>query len=164
MSVKPQQLIRPHFFWALVICLVLSSFSIAHAAQQITLAWDGNTPSPEGYRVYQRVAGQSYTYASPVWPKTGDDPSATSCTLGDLADDTSYYFVVRAYVGADESGDSNEVHHSTATGTLVEHAATQRTLLGQRCLGGCFGGEFHEPANLAKTMGIEGTCRQKPVT
>ena len=122
MSVKSQQLIRPHFFWALVICLVLSSFSFAQAAQQVTLAWDGNTPAPEGYRVYQRMEGQSYNYASPVWPQAGDDPSATSCTLNDLVDDTSYYFVVRAYVGADESGDSNEVHHSTGAGTTTQYS------------------------------------------
>lgn len=84
-------------------------------AAEVALAWDANYPAPDGYRVYARAEGQDYDYASPVWPGKGDDPTQTSCTLKGLADDTSYYFVVRAYVGSEESGDSNEVNRITGT-------------------------------------------------
>ena len=63
--------------------------------------------SPYGYRIYQRIDGQVYDYSEPVW--TG---SNTSCTIYNLNYDTTYFFVVRAYVGIDESGDSNEISFS----------------------------------------------------
>lgn len=73
-------------------------------AAQVALAWNPNNPAPDGYRLYKRSEGQTYDYASPEW--TGKD---TTCTVTNLADGVQYYFVVRAYVGVDESGDSNEV-------------------------------------------------------
>ncbi len=112
MSAMFHQPIRRLFFWALVITLVLFTQTIVQAAQ-VTLAWDPNVPTPDGYRVFQRVEGQNYDYSSPVWPGPGDDPVQTSCTLDNLADGESYYFVVRAYVGSDLSGDSNEILHTT---------------------------------------------------
>lgn len=106
------QPIRRPIFWAVVITLFLFIQSLAHAAQ-VTIAWDPNDPVPDGYRVFQRIEGQNFDYSSPVWPRSGDDPTQTTCTLDNLADGTSYYFVVRAYVGSDESGDSNEINHIT---------------------------------------------------
>ena len=75
-------------------------------AAQATLAWDPNDPAPEGYCIYQRTEGAAYDYSQPCW--TGAD---TTGTVHDLADDTTYYFVVRAYAGAEESADSNEVSY-----------------------------------------------------
>lgn len=71
---------------------------------QATLAWDPNDPTPDGYRIYQRTEGQAYDYTAPVWTGSG-----TTGTVYNLEYDTTYYFVVRAYVGELESDDSNEV-------------------------------------------------------
>lgn len=84
-------------------------------AAQVTLAWDANNPAPDGYRVFQRVEGETYDYSSPVWPRPGDDATRTTCTIENLADDTTYYFIARAYVGSDESGDSNEASYHTGS-------------------------------------------------
>ena len=73
-------------------------------AAQVTVAWDPNTPTPDGYRLYQRLEGQAYDDTEPVWE--GVD---TTTSIFDLADDQRYYFVVRAYTGIYESGDSNEI-------------------------------------------------------
>jgi len=71
---------------------------------EVTLNWDCNDPSPEGYRIYQRTEGNPYDYSQPVW--TG---AKSTTTVYNLDYDTPYYFVARAYAGADESADSNEV-------------------------------------------------------
>jgi hypothetical protein len=93
----------------MALAMVLLSASTLMAAQ-VTLAWDPNTPAPDGYRLYQRSAGSAYNYASPVW--SGKE---TSCTVSQLAEGNQYYFVVRAYTGVDESGDSNEVAFQPTT-------------------------------------------------
>ncbi len=90
-------------------CLVALQFimltvPLAVSAAQVTLQWDANDPSPAGYRLYQRTSGQSYDYNSPVWSGT-----LTTAALDGLLEGTTYYYVVRAYSGSDESGDSNEV-------------------------------------------------------
>jgi hypothetical protein len=87
--------------------LVMALFVCFHGpaqAAQVTLAWDANVPAPEGYRLFQRAEGGSYNYSAPVWSGT-----TASCTISNLADSTTYYYVVRAFVGSDVSGDSNEV-------------------------------------------------------
>jgi hypothetical protein len=68
------------------------------------LQWDENTELVEGYRVYAREHWASYDYDSPVW--AGSD---TTCTIFDLAEGVSYYFVARAFNEFAESGNSNEV-------------------------------------------------------
>ena len=75
---------------------------------QVTLAWDPNDPVPEGYRIFQRTEGQIYDYTQPVWQGTN-----TSCTVYNLEYDTMYYFVTRAYLGTDESANSNEISFLT---------------------------------------------------
>lgn len=91
---------------ALILFMMFAFLFVASGAQaaQVTLQWDANDPAPDGYRVFQRVAGQTYNYKAPVC-----DTKATQCTITGLATATLYYFVARAYVAADESGDSNEV-------------------------------------------------------
>ena len=83
---------------------IILTLPLAVSAAQVTLQWDANDPSPAGYRLYQRTSGQSYDYSSPVWSGT-----FTTATLDGLVEGTTYYYVVRAYSGSDESGDSNEV-------------------------------------------------------
>lgn len=96
-----------------------------HAAQ-VTLAWDANDPIPDGYRVFRALEGVGYDYSAPVWAGT-----TTTCTISDLADYTTYRFVVRAFSGSNESASSNEVtfyHEPTAptytiTGTADANGA-----------------------------------------
>ncbi len=89
---------------ALTFFIILFLFPAFSIAAQVTMAWDPNDPTPEGYRIYQRTEGQAYDSTQPVW--TGPD---TTCTVDNLNDDIIYYFVVRAYVGEIESGASNEI-------------------------------------------------------
>lgn len=121
MSVRFNKPIRITISSILAIIFLLSFSFAAHAAQ-VTLAWDPNNSAPDGYRIYQRVAGQAYDYTTPAWPRTGDDPTQTTCTLENLADGTSYYFVVRAYEGSDESGDSNEINYVTPPSQTATYA------------------------------------------
>ncbi len=89
---------------AFLIALVLFLIPAQIMAAQVTLEWDPNDPAPQGYRLYQRVEGQTYNnYSQPIW-----SGQQTTHTVTDLDDSTTYYFVVHAYVGSDESGDSNE--------------------------------------------------------
>ena len=80
---------------------------LAASAAQVTLQWDANDPVPASYRLYQREAGQSYDYSSYAW--SGEE---TTATLSDLTEGTTYYYVVRAFDGTNESGDSNEVEYT----------------------------------------------------
>ena len=121
MSVLFHPPIKRSFFTFLVIVLFLFPISMVFAAQ-VTLAWDPNSTAPDGYRVFARVEGQNYDYTSPAWPQPGDDATQTTCTLDSLGDGTSYYFVVRAFVGGTESGNSNEVNFVTDPAAPARHA------------------------------------------
>jgi hypothetical protein len=88
-------------------CMPTTSFAETYDVPQtaeVTLAWDPVEPIPDGYRLYQRKEGQSYDDTQPCW--TGAD---TTGTVYNLEWDTTYYFVVRAYVSDQESANSNEV-------------------------------------------------------
>ncbi len=87
-----------------LISVVLFFLPPLSSAAQVSLAWEPTHPVPEGYRLYQRTEGQPYNYSLPSWVGT-----QSSTTVEGLADQTRYYFVVRAYAGEIESADSNEV-------------------------------------------------------
>ena len=105
------------YFFAITL-FVLLSLSSATAAQ-VTLAWDANDPTPDGYQVLQRIEGEQYDYANPVWPTDGNDHTETTCTITNLTPGATYYFVVRAYVNNDESGDSNEISYTVPSGVTL---------------------------------------------
>lgn len=105
---KRNILILIPFILAAILTLSVPESYCANA----TLQWDPNSPAPEGYRVFARQSGQSYNYNTPVW-----DGVVSTCTITGLSDGTTYYFVVRAYDGENESGDSNEVSLVTDSAT-----------------------------------------------
>ena len=85
---------------------LFSNFATPVYAIDITLQW---TPNNEtylaGYRVFYRAESQSYNYENPYWESI--DPT---CTIYDLDETKTYYFVVRAFeTNGLESANSNEV-------------------------------------------------------
>ena len=76
----------------LLFIMFLSPANIAHCLE-LSFAWDANTePDLAGYRVFYRQEGQNYDYNNPEW-----DTTETNCIIYDLDDNTTYYFVSRAY-------------------------------------------------------------------
>ncbi|WP_319521194.1 choice-of-anchor U domain-containing protein [uncultured Desulfosarcina sp.] len=90
---------------AILFCTVLGSL-----AADVTLAWDANDPTPEGYRVFARENSASYNYTTPIKQTAG-----TGCTLIGLTEGITYCFVVRAYDGDLESADSEEVCYTPSS-------------------------------------------------
>lgn len=72
----------------------------------VTLKWiPNNEPNLAGYKVFYRQEGQSYNFTDPYWETT--EPT---CTIYDLDETKTYYFVVRAFSHEDfQSDNSNEV-------------------------------------------------------
>ena len=92
------------FFVALTLFFTAVTFSYG---ANVSLQWDANDPTPDGYRVFARETNQSYNYSSPLW-----QGQEATCTLIGLEPGTTYYFVVRAYQGSLESADSAEVAYT----------------------------------------------------
>ena len=94
--------------WFVLLTLSLLVFSIPNSSgsTQVTLEWSPNSePDLAGYRVFLREEGQSYDYTNPSWEGTD-----TTCTIYNLDETKTYYFVARAFdTEGLESGDSNEV-------------------------------------------------------
>ena len=94
-------------------------------AGDVTLAWDANTPAPDGYRLYSAPESQPFVYTTPAW-----QGPATTCTLPDLPDGVTYKFVVRAYQGDIVSGDSNTVVYTVPEPTqTVVYPRAPKTLV-----------------------------------
>jgi hypothetical protein len=74
----------------------------------VTFAWDPNSEENlAGYRVFCHEDGQSYDYKQPAW-----EGSETTCTIYNLNDNTTYYFVSRAFdTEGLESGNSTELSY-----------------------------------------------------
>jgi chitinase len=90
--------------------LFLTSATMACAS--VTLEWDPNDPAPEGYRLFRRLDGEAYDYNAPLG--TVSDTRYVDDTI--VAGET-YFYVVRAYEGDNESGDSNEVSYTASNDT-----------------------------------------------
>ena len=105
MNVKPTlfQRIRQSF---MLVPLIIVMTAPAVTADSVTVSWDPNVPSPQGYRVFARKSQQAYNYSQPDW-----EGAAATCTLDNLEGQTEYYFVIRAYDGGIESADSAEAHY-----------------------------------------------------
>lgn len=109
------------------ICVTFSILLFANTALclELSFVWDENTePDLAGYRVFSRQEGQNYDYNNPDWEGT-----ETNCTIYDLYQNASYYFVSRAYdVYGNESGNSVELYYGPKT-TVVSDSSGG---------GGCF--------------------------
>ncbi|NNK00185.1 MAG: hypothetical protein HKP58_07205 [Desulfatitalea sp.] len=92
---------------AVISFLLLVTLPLIASAAQVQLQWDANDPAPEGYRLFQRTDGSTYDYSQPVWSGT-----TATCSVDNLVVGDTYHFVVRAFVGGDESVDSNEVAYT----------------------------------------------------
>jgi PKD repeat protein len=88
----------------IVFIFILFCPAVASAVVDVTLAWDASSGA-DGYRLFYREEGQSYTYNSPDWEGTG-----TTCIIPGLDESTTYHFVVRAFNDNGESGNSSEEH------------------------------------------------------
>lgn len=75
---------------------------IGYADQNVTFQWDQNSETIDGYRLFKRDQEGQYDYNSPAW-----EGSVNTATL--TLQNGSFAFVVRAFLGNNESGDSNEV-------------------------------------------------------
>lgn len=95
-------------------CLVLVLFVLVPLAQaeNVALTWQPSDPPADTYRIFQRSSGEAYDYGE--WVYQGFE---TTCVIRDLAPNTTYYFVVRAYTHDAESADSNEVSYTALTYT-----------------------------------------------
>lgn len=106
----------------ILITLVLASAVSGNAlAASVSLAWDANEPTPDGYIILIRTDGSSYNYDAPVWVGT-----STSCHVDGLIPGTTYSMVVRAYNSSGQSADSNEVTF-VATDTGPDTAGRDNT-------------------------------------
>ncbi|MDY6838283.1 MAG: putative Ig domain-containing protein [Thermodesulfobacteriota bacterium] len=99
---------RSFFRSPAVVMLALLVFlfpQTAHAVVNVTLAWNPNGEEDlAGYRVYHREEGQSFNYSTPAWEGT-----ETTCTIEDLDDTVTHYFVAKAFdLAGNESDDSVE--------------------------------------------------------
>lgn len=120
---------------AFIIVLFIGLPLISIADTQVTLAWDSNDPPPEGYRLYCREEGQTYDYHNFVWQ---GDYTFNSCTIDGLNENKTYYFVVHAYSGNEESGDSNEVRYSNGQWASLSSGSGSSVGGGGGSGGGCF--------------------------
>jgi len=100
------------------ILIVITFLSTSAMAATVHLAWDPNDPAPDGYMILIRVEGDAYNYNAPAWIGATSD-----CQLEGLVPGTTYYMVVRAYVGELQSGDSNEVTYTPPAEANLESSA-----------------------------------------
>jgi hypothetical protein len=102
-------------FWFVLLTTALLIFSIPNSSgsTQVTLEWRPNSePDLAGYKLFCREQGQTYDYDNPCWEGTD-----TTCTIYDLDETKTYFFVVRAVdIEGFQSSDSNE--------TFLEAGAT----------------------------------------
>jgi hypothetical protein len=91
----------------IVTIFLLTFICAATAHASVTLEWDANSPSPDGYHLFRKLDGGEYNYDSPLGTVTGTRYVDETTEAGE-----TYHYVVRAYEGENESGDSNEVTYT----------------------------------------------------
>jgi hypothetical protein len=79
----------------------------ANSSTEIALAWSDNSSHEDGYRIERRTEGGAWAEVHTT------APGATSWTNTGLAPSTRYFYRVRAYRGASNSGYSNDADATT---------------------------------------------------
>jgi hypothetical protein len=102
--------------------LFLSLLFATAASAAVTLEWDPNDPAPEGYRLFRRIDGATYDYTAPLGTVTGTRYVDDTITAGE-----TYFYVVRAYEGDNESGDSNEVSYTAPADSAGDNTSGDNT-------------------------------------
>jgi Fibronectin type III domain len=106
----------------IIIGLLLTLIPLtAFADCVVTLQWNPNNPSLEGYQVFGREAGQDYDYDAAWWQ---GDQTFTQCTIDHLDENKTYFFTVRAFQGDNLSADSNEVEFSYKDSSTSSNSAS----------------------------------------
>jgi hypothetical protein len=103
-------------FIVFLFLLFCSSVAVASDAK---LAWDAVTPAPTGYKVYYGTVSGTYT-------SNFDAGANINTIVTGFTPTVKYYFVIRAYNAAGESGNSNEVHNFLVT-NVTASAVTATT-------------------------------------
>ena len=98
--------VRLYIFLAL---FLLAYGDVGYAAS-VPIAWDANPEQDlAGYKVYKRIL-PSLDYGSPVFSGMPSIPSAPQTTITNLAEESSYGFIVTAFDSSgNESGPSIEI-------------------------------------------------------
>ena len=116
-----------------ILSFIFLLFNLATPAYaiDITLQWTSNNePDVAGYTIFYREESQSYDYNDPYW-----ETIEPKCTIYDLDETKTYYFVVRAFdTNGLESANSNEV--LLKEGIPANNQPTVNTVGGSS--GGCF--------------------------
>jgi hypothetical protein len=94
---------------------LLLLFSSISESSQVTLVWNPSSSNPDGYKVFEKLAGGNYNYSTPVY---SGDASTTQVLITNLQVGQTYNFVARAVIGTDESLNSNEVIYLATEDTL----------------------------------------------
>lgn len=112
--------------YSMVVLTLLSFFSLAAMAEEITLEWDIPDIIPDGYRIFQTVPYQDelgawhheYDYINPVVTtayQDGNIPPDVYSIVVDLPgrpnEVTNYLFVARSFIDQEQSQDSNQVSY-----------------------------------------------------
>jgi hypothetical protein len=103
----------------LILLLIIGGPLNSYADCEVILRWDANNPTPEGYQLYGREAGQNFDDDDPWWQ---GDSTFTECSIDGLNENKIYFFVVRAFAGYEVSGDSNEVRYACTDNHNVSNA------------------------------------------
>ncbi len=91
--------------------------AIQAVAADIHLKWDASKGEVTGYRIYYSHTSGSYSSNNSI-----DVGNVTDYTIKNFSPNSAYFFVVRAYNSAGESGNSNEVSWPKVTITTSAQA------------------------------------------
>lgn len=94
-------MVKKIFTLGLCVLFIMTFVSIVSAAG-VTLAWDGSSGEVSGYRIYYGTSAGHYT-------QNVELGNVTQHTLSGLSEGVTYFFVVRAFNSAGESGNSNMI-------------------------------------------------------